>query len=168
MAGVPDKTKDAALVLWEILERFGPGSKTGLSGQMAHVLGRSMPPRDFADALQYARRVISAEQGKPIAYSHNLDAYGFPADLQSAEQHILSFNGSYLASRAETFLTQAKAAEQMHGPSPLLTQFQHVDGAFAFAMRALVDQYRTGVLAERAANRTGANATLRLEKGERA
>lgn len=160
-----ERTTDAALVLWEILERFGPGPKTGLSGQMAHVLQRAVSPRDFADALHHARRVLSAERGKPIVYSHTLDAYGFPGDLASTETHILRFNGSYLATRAETFLVQAEAAEQMHGPSPLLTQFQHVDGAFAFAMRALVDQYRAGVLAESAGRRTGVDATVRLENG---
>jgi hypothetical protein len=165
MPSVPQKVIAAADVLWDILETKGPGPKTGLSGEMAHQLGRPVSPRHFADALQYCRRVHSAQHRKSIAYSHALNAYGFPEDLASAEVHIVRFNGSYLAARAETCLVQAQAAEQAHGASPALTQFQHIDGAFAFAMRALVEQFLREPVAERtnrAAHRTGANASVRL------
>jgi hypothetical protein len=153
---------EVAEAIVDILTNVGPASKTGLCGRM--TLGYNTYPY-FDAALHYARMNLLSEIGKPIAYSHLLDQYGFPEDLTSAEAYIVRFNGQYLATRAQTMVEQAQLAMQQFSASTNeLDQFTHIAGSFAFAMSALVGQFAESVRVQRGAQATGARAKVYLER----
>jgi hypothetical protein len=160
------KVIDGAMVLMKILQDIGPGPRTGLSGEIARVLERSVSPREFDQMVQYCRRVLGPNAGKAVVikYSDRTFQYGFAEDLEHVERYIIQRNNSYAASRAETMAAVCGAGITQHGPSLVLSMSKELHESYARNLRTMLDAYDAEHDVERWAKRTGADAPTQLEE----
>jgi hypothetical protein len=152
-----------AEVLMRILED-GPGPKTGLSGEITLALDKGVSPREFADMVQYCRRVLGPQAGKAVVWSTSTRQYGFAEDLKQVETYIYAFNTKYMATRAETMAATCGAGLAQHGHSFELVVAKDLHESYAKSCRTMADAYMAGVKVHRAALRTGLDAPTQLEE----
>lgn len=161
---VPPKIVRGAEILMDIFENVGPGPKTGLSGEIALKLDKSVSPREFADMVQYCRRVLGPRRGKAVVWNRATQQYGFPENIEVAECYVILWNNRYLATRAETMADTCGAAIAQHGHSYALARSKLTHQNYAQSLRFEEEQYVTETAAERWAKRTGADAPMQLEE----
>lgn len=161
----PERQKfldNAAKALWRIIKK-GPAGKTGLSGELALKLHRKISPRDFDEILHHARNTISAREGKAIVYDTLRDQYGFPETIMDGKVYVLSWNGSYLATRFRTMAIQARAVISEYGEDRGLNAFASLADSTADMLGIIRDNQAEQTAAWRAAHRSGVKAALKIE-----
>ena len=151
-----------ARALWRILKK-APAGKTGLSGELALKLNRKISPRDFDEILHHARNTLSAREGRAIVYDTLTDQYGFPENIMDGKVYVLSWNGSYLATRFQTMAIQARAVMAEHGEDEGLKTFASIAESTQAMLRMLCENQAQETAAWRAAHRSGVKAALKIE-----